>query len=369
MTRNIPKFSFPLLVSAGTLFAVACSSPKAKPAEAVSPKDSVSAKRQTFPAAKQKLTADLQVPGELIAYQQVDLYAKVNSFVRKLNVDVGSEVKQGQLLATLEAPELNSQLAGARSRIQAMEAAFLASKANYDRLYQTSLTPGTVSGNDIDQAMARKNADSAQLNSSRSAYREITDTRNYLEIRAPFNGVISVRNVNPGAYVGPSGKGSDFPLFTLQEQKHLRLVISVPELYVSYFNNKVPVHFTVKAYPDKKFTGTVKRLAGALDSRLRSERVEMDVTNNDKKLLPGMVTEVIIPLPSSDSTFVVPKTALVNSTERMFVIKVDSGKAVWVDVKNGRSQGDKVEVYGALREGDQLVTKASEEIRNGEPVE
>ncbi len=368
MTRNINSLSLSLLTAAGALLSTACSSPKAKPAEASTPKDSVAAKRETFTAEKQKLTADLQVPGELIAYQQVDLYAKVNSFVKKLNVDVGSEVKEGQLLATLEAPELNSQLAGAQSRIQAMEAAYLASKANYDRLYETSKTPGTVSGNDIDQAMARKNADSAQLNSARSAYREITDTRNYLEIRAPFTGVISSRNVNPGAYVGPSGKGSDFPLFTLQEQKHLRLVVSVPELYVSYFNDKVQVNFSVKAYPDKKFTATVKRMAGALDSRLRSERVEMDVLNNDKKLLPGMVTEVKIPLPAADSTFVVPKTALVNSTERIFVIKVENGNAVWVDVKNGRAQGDKVEVYGALRNGDQLLTKATEEIRNGEPV-
>jgi multidrug efflux pump subunit AcrA (membrane-fusion protein) len=111
----------------------------------------------------------------------------------------------------------------------------------------------------------------------------------YLQIRAPFNGIITARNVNPGAYVGPSGKGSELPLFTLQEQKKLRLVISVPEAYTSYLAHKNEVSFTVKSFPIKNLQRRVKRMAGAIDSRLHSERIEMDVMNNDKKLLPGMV--------------------------------------------------------------------------------
>ncbi len=320
---------------------------------------------QVLPLKKEKLASEIQIPGELIAYQQVDLYAKVNSFVKKLNVDVGSEVVAGQLLATMEAPELNAQLDAAASRLKSQEAIYIASKANYDRLYETSQTPGTVSQNDIDQALAKKNSDLAQLDAAKSAYKEIADTKNYLEIRAPFSGVISARNINVGAYVGPSGKGSEFPIFTLQQQKKLRLVISVPEAYTGYINNKVNISFNVKALPEKKFTAIVKRMAGALDNRLRAERIEMDVINDDKKLLPGMVAEVNIPLPASDSTFVVPKTSVVNSTERLFVIKVSDNKANWVDIKKGREVGDKVEIYGDLRQGDSLVKTASEEIRNG----
>lgn len=304
-----------------------------------------------------------------MANQQVDLYAKVSSFVKKLYVDIGSEVKTGQLLVTMEAPELNSQLAGAQSRLGSQEAIYLASKSNYDRLFETSQTPGTVSQNDIDQAMAKKNSDLAQLESAKSAYKEIADTRNYLEIRAPFNGVISNRNVNAGAYVGPVGKGSELPLFTLQEQKKLRLVISVPEAYTGYFNKQVNVDFNVKALPDKKFTARVKRLAGALDEKLRSERIEMDVVNNKKELLPGMVAEVSITLPATDSTFIIPKTAFVSSTEKMFVIRMTDNHAEWVDVKKGRELGDKVEIFGNLRAGDHLISIATDEIRNGAPVE
>jgi RND family efflux transporter MFP subunit len=324
---------------------------------------------ETFDLQKGRLSTNFNTPGELIAFQQVDLYAKENSFVKKLLVDVGSEVKEGQLLVTMEAPELTTQLASALSRVKSQEALYIASKSNYDRLIETSKTPGTIGQNDIDQADARQKSDMAQWDAARSAYNTIAETLKYLEIRAPFNGIITARNVNPGAYVGPSGKGSELPLFTLQEQKHLRLVVSVPEAFTGFLSSKDQVKFSVRALPNQKFTAKVNRMAGALDARLRSERVEMDVYSDGKKLLPGMVAEVDLPMPSQDSTFVVPATAIINSTERVFVIKVDSDrKAQWVDVKVGRSEGGKTEIYGDLKQGDQLIKVASEERRNGSPV-
>jgi membrane fusion protein (multidrug efflux system) len=320
---------------------------------------------QVFALKRGRLSSSLQIPGQLIAYQQVDLYAKVSSFVKKLYVDVGSEVKEGQLLATMEAPELNSQLAGAESNIKSREAIYLASKANYDRMLETSKTPGTISPNDLEQAAARKNSDYAQFQAAQAASKEITETQNYLQIRAPFNGVITARNVNPGAYVGPAGKGSELPLFNLQEQKQLRLVLSVPEAYTQYLNQKDEVSFTVRSLPGQTFKAAIKRLSGSIDDRLRSQRVEMDVFNNDKKLLPGMVAEVNLPLPASDSTFIVPKTSVVNSTESVFVIRVVNNQTQRVNVKTGRDANDLVEIYGNLKDGDFLLISASDEIKNG----
>jgi len=331
--------------------------------------DSSAAPVAVFSLEKGRLSTNFVTPGELIAYQQVDLYAKVSSFVKKLYVDVGSEVKEGQLLVTMEAPELGSQLASAQSRVKSQEALYIASKANYDRLVETSKTPGTISQNDIDQADARQKSDLAQWEAAKSAYSEVAETLKYLEVRAPFSGIISARNVNPGAYVGPSGKGSELPMFTLQEQKHLRLVVSVPEAYTGFLSQKDEVKFTVKALPSQVFKAKVNRLAGALDNRLRAERTEMDVYNDNRQLLPGMVAEVNLPMPAQDSTFVVPVTAVVNSTERVFVIRVGSDhRAEWVDVKTGRSEGGKMEVYGDLKPGDQLVKVASEERRNGSVI-
>lgn len=374
MKRQYGKFSrtrilFNSLMAASLL--CSCGSPdkKAEAATETKQKAVEATATEVFPVQKGRLSAALQIPGELIAYQQVDLYAKEASFVKRLFVDVGSEVSAGQLLVTMDAPEMGSLLSGAQSGIKSREAIYLASKAAYDRLYETSKTPGTISPNDLEQAAARRNADLAQLDAAKAAYRGVAQTQNYLQIRAPFSGVITSRNVNLGAYVGPSGKGSEMPLFTLQEQKKLRLVISVPETYTSYLSNKNSVKFTVKALPNQEFEAQIKRMAGAIDARLHSQRIEMDVTNNDKKLLPGMVAEVSLPLPANDSTFVVPKTAVVNSTESVFVIRVNNNKAEWVDVKTGREADGSVEVYGNLRPGDMLLKTATDETRNGNALQ
>jgi len=368
--NNFSRFKIIVFSSLVTGLLCSCQSKENSPEKKTETQQTmVAPPTEVFSLQKGRLSSSLQIPGELIAYQQVDLYAKENSFVKKLYVDVGSEVKEGQLLVTMEAPELSSQLAGALSDIKSREAIYIASKANYDRLLETSKTPGTISPNDLEQADARKNSDFAQLEATKAAYEQIVQMQNYLQIRAPFNGVITARNVNPGAYVGPSGKGSEVPLFTLQEQKRLRLVVSVPELYTGYLDHKNEVSFTVKALPNQQFNAQVKRMAGAIDSRLRSERIEMDVVNNDKKLLPGMVAEVNLPLPANDSTFIVPKSAVVNSTQSVFVIRVINNKAEWVDVKTGREDNGIIEIYGNLNPGDLLLRTATDETRNGSALQ
>ncbi|MBS1506416.1 MAG: efflux RND transporter periplasmic adaptor subunit [Bacteroidetes bacterium] len=323
---------------------------------------------EVFALQTGKINSTMKIPGELVSFRDVDLYAKVSSFTKHIYADVGSEVREGQLLAVMEAPEIVSQLASARSRVEALTATYKASKANYDRLLETSKTPGTISQNDLDQALGKSNADLAQLKAAESTQKEIATMQSYLEIRAPFNGIISARNVSLGAYVGPAGKGSEFPMFTLNEQKRLRLVVYIPEAYVSYRHQGDEIGFSVKAYPKEKFKGTIKRLAGALDKRLRAQRIEMDVLNDDKKLLPGMIAEVSFSLSSDPGTFVIPTSSLVNSTEKIFVVRIVNGKAEWVDVKRGMEVKGQVEIFGALTQGDQLVMRASEEIRDGAEV-
>lgn len=362
--KIISVFSCSLILSHAV---ISCHSPEKKEVESSQPEKAPPA-IPVIDLRKGKLSSSIQIPGELIPYQQVDIYAKENSFVKKVFVDVGSEVRQGQLLVSMEAPEINSRLSEAQSNLKSLQAIYISTKAHYNRLLETSKTPGTISPNDLDQALAEVNSQNARLQGARSAYGAIAATKSYLNIKAPFSGVITARNVNPGAYVGPSGKGSDVPMFVLQQQKRLRLVISVPEIYAGLLNYQDKVSFNVKSIPHGKFTAKVKRMAGSLDERLRSERLEIDVINNDKKLLPGMHAEVNIPLPTKDSTFVIPKTALVSSTEKVFVIRVVNQKAEWVDVKKGREAEDKVEVYGNLNEGDNIIKTATDEIRNGSDI-
>lgn len=324
-------------------------------------------KTETFLLQKEKLTTELRLPAELTGFQQVDLYAKVSSFVKTLKVDIGSKVTKGQLLIVLEAPEISSQLAAAESRLKSMEAIYTTSKSTYNRLYETSKVEGTISKNDLEMASGKKNSDYAQYQAAVAAHKEVSIMRGYLEIRAPFDGIVAARNVNLGTFVGPAGKGSDLPLLTIQQQNKLRLAVSIPELYTGYLHNGDEMSFNVKSLPDT-FKATIQRMSGALDLKLRSERVEMDVHNAKGNLLPGMVAEVLLPLNAKDSTFVIPKSALVSSAEGQFVIKVLNHKAARVDVKKGREIDDKVEIFGDLNPKDKLVKIASEEIKEGDVV-
>ncbi len=350
-----------LLIATGVL--PCCRQAKEPESSAVAP-----AAVEVVTLKPQQLTSSINIPGEVVSFRDVDLYAKVNSFVNGLYADVGTQVKEGQLLATMEAPEIKSQLVAAESRLHSQEALFKASQANYDRLLATSKTPGTISQNDLDQALARMNSDKAQLDAAQAAQKEISVMQGYLEIRAPFSGIISVRNISLGAYVGPSGKGSEFPLFTLNEQSRLRLVVYVPEAETRYLHLNDEIAFTVKAFPNQSFTGKVKRLAGALDKKLRAQRIEMDVPNEHHQLLPGMIAEVRLALSSNPNSWIVPRSAVVNSTERIFIVRVKDQKAQWINVQTGLEAAGKVEVYGPLQEGDQVVVTASEEIREGSSV-
>ncbi|TDE17585.1 efflux RND transporter periplasmic adaptor subunit [Dyadobacter psychrotolerans] len=367
--KNISNITLAILMAAGAATLQNCGSSKAKEEEAEEKKTTAAAPAvEGFVLKKGQLSSDLHVPGELIAFQQVDLYAKVSSFVKKMHVDVGTEVRQGQLLASMEAPELSAQYTSSTSKLKAQEAIYLSSKASYNRLLETSKTPGTVSQNDLDLALAKQNSDLAQLEAARSASKEISDTRNYLEIRAPFSGVISARNVSAGAFVGPSGKGSEFPLFTLVEKSKLRLVVSVPEAYSSYLTSKSTVSFKVKALPNEDFPAKVARMSGALDARLRAQRVEMDVNNSNGKLLPGMIAEVSIPLSRGTDSYVVPKSAVLNSTQGTYLVRVENQKAVWVPVTAGTSADGKTEIFGNVKEGDVFLKTVTEEVRENSEI-
>jgi RND family efflux transporter MFP subunit len=323
---------------------------------------------QTITLNKEQLTTHMSLPGQLLPFQSVDLYAKVNSFVKDMFVDVGSQVHKGQLLATLEAPELEAALNESASLLHTQEALYRTSKATYDRMYATSKIPGTISPNELEIANGKMGSDSANLAAARAKYQESADLKAYLQVRAPFDGVVSSRTIYPGAYAGPAGKGSFIPLMTIQQQVKLRLVIDVPEVATSYFREGDTLHFTVQTKPGLAFPATVTRLAGSLDLQLRTEQLQMDVPNNNRALLPGMFAQVALDLTNDHKQFVVPTAAVTGNSKQIFVIRVTGGKAEWVTVQKGRESASKVEIYGDLREGDQLVARASDELKAGAQV-
>lgn len=351
------RLLFPVLAVVALTGLVSCGSSDAAPTDTVAP----AATREAFVLQPHAITSDLELPGELQAFQRVDLFAKVNSFVREVRVDVGTRVKAGEVLATLEAPELGSQLAAAGSRLQAQEANYSASKATYDRLLTTSRTPGTVSPNDLDLAKAAMEASKAQLEAARGDQGNVSAQRDYLTIRAPFDGIITLRNVNAGAYVGPTTTA----LFNVQEQRALRLVVAVPEANIAGLQQGDSVKFTVRTLPGRVFKAKVARLSGALDDRLRAQRTEMDVDNGDDALLPGMVAQVQLPLRSGADAYAVPAKSVLRSTTGTFVIRSNGGKATRVPVRTGLINAEEAQVFGELNTGDTLLVQVSDEIANG----
>ena len=161
---------------------------------------------ETVEISKSNPKVMLKLAGELKPDQQTALFAKVNSYVKSIRVDIGDKVSAGQVLAVLEAPEIQSQVASAKAKLEAQEAIYFSTKATYDRTMKANETQGAIAKDALDQIKARKLSDEAQLNAARSAYNEIKDINNYLVIKAPFSGTITDRNVDLGAYVGPMNK-------------------------------------------------------------------------------------------------------------------------------------------------------------------
>jgi RND family efflux transporter MFP subunit len=361
-----------------------------------------------------ELNRQVRLPGELQAYQDTAIYAKVPGFVEVINVDRGSVVKHGQLLARLRAPELDAQLSEAAARVRAAqsqlieaaskvggiraqrleaEAKLAADESTYLRLKSASATPGVVAGNDLEIAYRAVEAGRARIQlwndnekaaqaqvkaleenerALSEAARSSQNIGDYLRITAPFDGVITERNVHQGSLASPSSSPTNPPMLRLQQVSRLRLVVPVPEANVSSIEMGAKISFTVPSFPGETFSCVVRRVSNALDEKTRTMPVELDVSNPNRRLAPGMVPEVIWPVSRPRPTPFVPPSAVATTTERTFVIRIRDGVTEWVDVKRGASMSengkDLVEVFGDLNPGDQIAVRGTDELRAGTKV-
>ena len=328
------------------------------------------------PVISKPVSQTVDLPAEIWPYLRVSLHAKVAGYVEQVRVDRGSVVEKGQLLIELSAPEMDAQIAEAESKVEAAEADRLqaeaqlaAAQSTYARTQEAAKTPGAVAGNDLVQSQKQVEAAQALVRSrqrasaaAQSAVNALKAMTEYLKITAPFDGVVTDRLVHPGALVGPP---ADPALLVIQQVSHLRVVVPVPEEYVGGIVHGAIVAFTVPAYPRRVYSGKIARLADALDQKTRTMSVELDFMNRDGTLAPGMYPNVKWPVRSQGAELWVPKTSVVSTTERTFVIRDRAGRAEWVDVRKGAAEGDLVEVFGNLQSGEMVVRRATDEMRDG----
>jgi RND family efflux transporter MFP subunit len=325
----------------------------------------------------------LEMPGQLDPYETVAVYPKVSGFVKSIRVDRGSRVRKGEVMAELEAPELIAQRAEAQSKVQAAEAQLSATRAKadadtstFDRLKAASATPGVVAGNDVVVAQKAVEADQSQIaaaqqtaEAARQALQSVTQMEGYLRVIAPFDGVVTERNVHPGTLVGPnSGPAAATPMLRVVHTDRLRLVVPVPEAYTAGVVPGGSIAFTVPAYPGQTFSGTVARIAQAVDVKTRTMAVELDVSNKDGRLAPGTFCQVRWAVHRPTPSLFVPTDSIASTTDRTFVVRVRNGKADWVDVRTGLASGPLTEVFGDLQPGDQIAVRGTDEIRSGTEV-
>jgi membrane fusion protein, multidrug efflux system len=334
--------------------------------------------------SSKKLSITTRLPGELQAYEVVAVFPKVTAYVDSISVDRGTHVKSGQLMARLVAPEVAAQRAEAQSKLQAAEAQRAEADAKrasdqstYDRLKSASATPGVVAGNDLEVAQRAVDADRARLEAMRgsaeaakSALKSVSEIEGYLLVRAPFDGVVTERNVHPGALVGPatSASGTALPMLRVEKTNKLRLVVPVPEKYAAGMKEGTKVEFSVPAFPSQTFSGTIARIAHSVDVKTRTMPVELDVLNADGRLSSGMFPEVLWPVRRAEATLFVPVSAVARTTEATFVIRIRDGNTEWVNVQTGEIDGKSIEVFGGLHEGDEVAVRGTDELRVGTDV-
>jgi membrane fusion protein (multidrug efflux system) len=309
---------------------------------------------EVVPVTSSKLDTTARLPGELAPYEMVALYPRVNGFVEEIPVDRGSVVRRGQLLARLSAPELASHRAEAESKLSA-------SRSTFERMKAASDTPGAVAKHDLEVADAAVKADEARVQSLKTL-------ESYLSVRAPFDGVITERNVHPGALVGPPAGANAAPMLRMESVGHLRLTVAVPETDVGAIAEGAKTEFVVRTWPGQKFSGVIKRVAHAIDTKTRTMPVELDVDNGNGKLAAGMFAEVFWPIRRDTPSLFVPPSAIVQTTEKTYVDRVRDGVIEQVLVQRGTALKDRVEVVGPLQAGDAVLRRGSEEMKGGTKV-
>lgn len=318
--------------------------------------------KQAFVIKKQEVSKSLKIPAELLPYEKAELYAKVEAFVQKVMVDIGDKVKQGQTLAVLDAPETVARYAEADARYQEANARFMGSLDRFNRLNEAAREQGIVAEGELIHAKNQMLSDSAAIVSAKSASQAYKQLQAYLTVRAPFGGTVTGRYVNPGDLAGGSGRKA---LFTVERPDRLRLRVHVPESYVNYISHDEHLIFTANAVVNKSFEASISRKSGSISPETRTELWEYEYKNTTGELKPGMYAMAQLNLSRKDPSFVVPNTVVVTSLEKKFVIRIKNNQVEWVDVRQGISMENGVEIFGELNEGDTLLVRGSDEIKPG----
>lgn len=354
------KFSHIIILSVVTLsvLSAGCSQSNTKREINQTNVDSVA----VFSLKKGQVNKQITFPAELTPLNRAEIYAKVSGYINKFKVDIGDHVKKEEVLLILDAPEVISNYAQIYSDEQTAYSKYQTSLDAYNRFLKASKVSGTIAEEEMEKSKNLMLSDSSALEAAKSKLKANAQIKDYLTIRSPFNGIITQRNFDPGTLVGANNSK---PLLIVENIASLRLRVPVPEAYTMAIPDTSVIQFTVDAQPGKIYTAILSRKSGSINLSNRTEIWEYIYQNPENQLKSGMFATASIRFRRKELSFLVPESAIVTNLEKRFVIRLKENKAELVDVKNGISQDDKVEIFGMLSEGDILLVRATDEIKPG----
>jgi RND family efflux transporter MFP subunit len=311
---------------------------------------------------------DLVLPGTLQAYVESPIYARTNGYLKKWYHDIGTRVRQGELLADIDTPEVDQQLAQSRADLNTSQANANLSRITAGRYEELIKTDG-VSKQEVDNAAGDYAAKQATVQSSQANVRRLEELESFKHIYAPFSGVITRRNVDIGNLINAGNGGAAQQLFFLAQTDPIRVYVSVPEMYAPSIKRGLSAHLELTQYPGQRFLGNVVRTADAIDPGTRTLLTEVDVPNHNGELLPGGYAQVHLGVNVDNVRLQVPVNALLFRSEGLRAAVVDSGHKVHLRaLVIGRDYGTSLEVLQGLEPGDWIVVNPADSIDEGQVV-
>jgi RND family efflux transporter MFP subunit len=325
----------------------------------------------------EKNATEIVLPGNIQAYTLAPIYARTTGYVKAWYHDIGSRVRKGELLAVIETPELDQQLAQAKADLATAQSNAALAKVTADR-YQGLIGQNAVSQQDTDNAVQALEARNTEVTSAQANMRRLEELQSFERIEAPFDGIVTARNLDIGQLVSAAGStntpgtgtvSGSKEVFDISAIQTLRVFINVPQVYAPDAKAGVTATLVLPQYPGRTFRGKLVRTSDAVDPATRTLLAEVDVDNRSGELLPGSYTEVHLKVANPAPALIVPVSALILEPDGLHVGIVDATQhARIVRVTPGRDSGSTMEILGGLQPGQQVIANPPDSLTDGEQV-
>jgi RND family efflux transporter MFP subunit len=319
-----------------------------------------------------KMTAQAQeiiLPGNVQPFISSPVYARTDGYLSKWYVDIGAHVKQGQLLAVIETPEVDQQLEQAISTLNTAKANLALAEITKNR-YQDLLKSNAVAQQDADNAVGSFNANKATVEANQANVKRLQAMQSFEKIYAAFDGVVTARNIDIGDLINSgSSSGVKTDLFHISQSDKLRVYVNVPEEYSQGIRTGMTPNITLAEFPGRKFQGTLVRTADAINMTTRTLLIEIDVENPTGTLFTGSYAEVHLDIPAQSSTFLIPVNTLIFRSEGLRVGLVKDGRVVLSAVTPGHDFGNEIEIVAGLGANEQVIVNPPDSIVSGQEVQ